>query len=142
VSFIKNSSIIEKVKDITRNEVYFMKTPILEYELCEMCEKAMQEAGVYGLTAQEMLEQKVQFGFDLALDLMRDGHYVVRASELDKQHPKILAIVEAGDSSCEEALRYEFATVDVWTDKVLAYVSLSNEEILAQDWTIAKLKSK
>ena len=117
-----------------------METSILEYELCEACEKAMQETGVYGLTAEEMLEQKVQFGFDLALDLMRDGHYVVRASELDKQYPKILAIVKAEDS-CDENPYYEIAAVDVWTDKVLAYVSLSNEEILAQDWTIAKLKS-
>jgi hypothetical protein len=132
------------VKDITRKEVIFMafaEAPVADYELCEACEKSMQDAGVMGHTTQQMFDMGAEFYFDLAFILMGEGHLLVRKSELGKQYPKIVGIVETKDS-CEDKPHYEIAAINPDTDKVEAYVTLTNQDILASDWTIAKLKEE
>lgn len=118
---------------------FVMEPPTFEYELCDKCEQAMQDAGVFGHTTQEMFETGAQFHFDLAFILMGEGHLVVRAIEKDKKYPKVVGIVETADS-CEEKPHYEIACIDPETDKVQAYVTMTNQDILASDWTIAKIK--
>lgn len=133
------------MKDITRIEVKVMKTynePIAEgIELCEKCESKLKELAAYGQTSKEMFDTETQFHFDLAFILAGEGHYIVRASEKGKEYPKVIAIVET-KGSYKENPQYEFAAVDKETDTILSYVTLSNQEILASDWTIAKLKEQ
>lgn len=117
----------------------FQDTPVVDYELCEKCEQAMKDAGVFGHTTQEMFDMQSEFYFDLAFILMGEGHLLVRKSEIGTQFPKYIGIVEAKDS-CEEKPHYEIALINPETDKVESYVTLTNQDILASDWTIAKLK--
>lgn len=117
----------------------FTEAPVADYELCETCEKSMQDAGVMGHTTEQMFDMGAEFYFDLAFILMGEGHLLVRKAELTKQYPKIIGIVETKDS-CEDKPHYEIAAINPETDKVEAYVALSNQDILAGDWTIAKLK--
>lgn len=114
---------------------------VADYELCKKCEAAMEAAGVFGLTTEEMFEQKAEFAFDLTYALLEEGHYLVRASELEKQFPKVIGVVQTKDS-CDENPRYEIAAIDPETETVLSYVTLTNQDILAQDWTIAKIRKQ
>lgn len=43
-----------------------------EYELCETCEQAMADAGVFGLTLEEMKQQQAEFDFGTAITLLKD----------------------------------------------------------------------
>ena len=72
---------------------------------------------------------------------MGEGHLVVREAEKGKEFPKVIGIIEKKDSY-EDNRQYEIAAIDPETDTVLAYVTLTNQEILAGDWTIAKLKQE
>jgi hypothetical protein len=120
---------------------FIVEPPTFEYELCEQCESNMQKAGVFGQTVQEMFEQQTTFYFDLAFILLSEGNYLIRTSEKEKEFPKVIALIETKDS-CEENKHYEFACVDLETDKVEAYLTLTSQDILADDWTIAKVKEK
>lgn len=103
-----------------------------EYELCEKCEKAMENAGVMGYTTEEMFTSGQEFAFDLAFNLLLEGHYLVRKIELDKKFPKVIGLTHNGEEE-------NIACVDPATDTITTIVQLSNHEILASDWTIAKL---
>lgn len=103
-----------------------------DYELCETCEKAMEDAGLVGYTTEEMFKNGHEFAFDLAFNLLLEGHYIVRKAEIEKQFPKVIGLTHNGE---EENL----ACIDPVTDTVTTIVQLSNQEILASDWTIAKL---
>lgn len=50
----------------------------VEYELCEKCEQAMVDAGVVGMTTEEMKEQQAQFDFGMAISFLKDGEKVAR----------------------------------------------------------------
>lgn len=107
----------------------------VDYELCEACQKSMEESGVIGLTAEEMFEQQAPFKFDLAFILMEEGYDVVRESQKDVLYStRRLVYVDANGDHEKE---YHFASIH--EDKVVSYVSFSTEEILADDWVIAKL---
>lgn len=114
------------------------EVPTVDYELCEACEASMMEAGVFGLTTQEMFDQQAQFAFDLALILMQEGHDLVRASQKDKKY-SVKRLVDASQK-CDEQPKYKFACIH--EDKVVSYISFTDEDILASDWTIAKLKEE
>lgn len=122
--------------------------PKFDYELCEKCEKAMEDAGLVGMTTQEMYETDAQFGFDFGLNLMWVGNYIVRESEKDKDHPKVIALkLYEGTPTPHPTMEgivetnscMKFAKIDLATDKIISYVELTTEDIIAADWTIAKV---
>lgn len=112
----------------------FAEAPVKEYELCDACEKAMEEAGVFGLTTEEMYKQQSEFMFDLAFILMGEGFILARKAKPDQP----ISIVEASNS-CEETPHYEIARIEPDTEQVLSYIQLLNEDILASDWYIVKI---
>lgn len=122
--------------------------PKFDYELCEKCEKAMEDAGLIGMTTQEMYETDAQFGFDFGLNLMWVGNYIVRESEKDNDHPKVITLQPYEgepvphptiEGVTETKAGMKFAKMDLATDKIISYVELTTEDILAADWTIAKV---
>lgn len=50
----------------------------VNYELCEKCEQAMVDAGVVGMTTEEMKEQQAEFDFGLAISFLKEGEKVAR----------------------------------------------------------------
>ena len=110
------------------------EVPQFDYELCEKCEQAMKDAGLFGMTTQEMYETDSQFYFDLGLNLMWQGNYIVREVEKEKDSPKVIMITVP--DGCDS---YKFAKMDLATDKIISFVELTTEDILAADWTIAKV---
>lgn len=125
-----------------------MDLPQFDYELCEKCEQAMKDAGLIGMTTQEMYETDAQFAFDFGLNLMWMGNYIVRESEKDKDYPKVIALKlyegvptpsDTMEGMVETNSRMRFAKMDLATDKILSYVELTTEDIIAADWTIAKV---
>lgn len=108
-----------------------MTNNVANYELCEKCEKAMTEAGVVGLTVEEMIEQKAQFDGGTAIIFLKEGLKVKRIS-----NDRIYALKEDSFGSCkEEDKKTLIATVDE-TGKTTAYWTLSTDDLLAEDWII------
>lgn len=105
------------------------------YELCEKCEAAMEEAGVFGLTVQEMFEQKADFQFDMAFVLLSEGHYLARKSDSER-------VIQFVERISKEAPEYDVALIDLASDQILAYTTFSNDDIFAGDWAIVKVKEE
>ncbi len=73
----KNNSIMKQMIHITRKGGS-IRMPTYDYELCETCEAAMEEAGVLGVTVEEMIKQQVQFDFGTAISFLKEGYKVAR----------------------------------------------------------------
>lgn len=102
-----------------------------EYDLCETCEKAMQDAGVIGYTTQEMIELEAEFRFDLALILMDEAHCTKRKGE-----EYLTCLREVDTTGCGD-FKPEFVQVDE-EGKVVSYRTFTTEDILASDWIVVK----
>jgi hypothetical protein len=128
----------------------------VQYELCETCEKKLEEAGVYGPTAEEMIEQGIEFGFDLAVALAEHGHKVKRK---DEQYVTVLQAIDPDPykpkaidpdpykskaidpdpyrAKCEEEEKLDFFNLNE-EGKRISYRTFTNADILAFDWIVVK----
>lgn len=92
--------------------------------------KIQQEASSFlhfGVTIEELIETKAEFSLELGVSLFEDGHVLKRTSE---KYGIMLVDPDELDPSAKK-----FAQVDE-DGKVLAYITLSPEQILATDWTV------
>ena len=104
----------------------------VSYELCEKCEKAMEDAGIVGLTTEQMIEQKAQFDFGLAIGLLKEGHKVARKGWNGKN---MYLELQIPDENSKMTLPYVYMkTADGHFVPWLA----SQTDVLSEDWTIVE----
>jgi hypothetical protein len=120
------------------------------YELCETCEKNMSDAGLVGLTIEEMIEQEAELDFGTAIAFLKEGYKIARKGWNGKGMWIVLMpelYLEAGivngrtskhlgegvdlDSQPYIAM---FTAAKQWQPGWLA----SQSDILAVDWVIVK----
>lgn len=108
----------------------------VNYELCEKCEKAMTDAGVVGLTTEEMIEQKAEFDFGLAINFLKEGHKVARQGWNGKG--MWLKLIEADDySTFDTGVKDKLPWIAMKTadNKIVPWLA-SQTDVLAEDWVI------
>lgn len=101
----------------------------VNYELCETCEKNMEEAGVIGFTAEELFEKEAEFGMDVGVSLLEDGFDLQRKSK-EKVLGSAIRLVR------EESQEY---LASIQEGKIISYRTLTTEDLFAKDWKIANL---
>lgn len=103
-----------------------------KYELCEKCEKAMEEAGVVGLTIEEIIEQEMQFDIGLVVELLKDGYKVARKGWNGKG---MYLELQVPNEHSKMTLPYIYMkTAD---DNFVPWLA-SQTDILAEDYIIVK----
>lgn len=108
----------------------------LNYELCEACEKNMQEAlnelgkGA-GMTIEEMIETEAQIPATFAIGLAQEGHIVRRIND-DRQFT--VQIAKDGLRKGKE----DFLAVNSEGEQTGAHMYFATEDLLAEDYIVVK----
>jgi hypothetical protein len=108
------------------------EAPDYEFQICEQCEEQLAEQGI-GISAEDIYEGQLECHFDLAIALMWEGHILARSSQ-----DRAISIVLAD----KEKEKFEIAEIEIASERALSYAHLTNQDILASDWTIVKLNNK
>lgn len=108
----------------------------LNYELCEQCEKNMQEAlnelgkGA-GMTIEEMIETEAQIPATFAIGLAQEGHIVRRVNDADHF---TVQIAKDGLNAGKE----DFCIVNAEGEQTGSYRLFTTEDLLAEDYIVVK----
>lgn len=134
---------IPKKKKTKKGQVNKMENKTVDYELCETCEKAMEEAGVVGLTIEEMIKQKAEFDFGSAITFLKMGLKVARKGWNGKD--MFLFIVKP---TLPHPFNHTDATKDLFINDSICMKTAQNEivvgwlasqtDMLADDWLITQ----
>ncbi|QYY44765.1 DUF2829 domain-containing protein (plasmid) [Aneurinibacillus thermoaerophilus] len=85
-----------------------------------------------GVTVEEMKEMGAQFGFDLAIDLLKEGHKLARAGWNGKG---MWVHIQRPDENSKMTLPYIYMKT---ADNNLVPWLISQTDALAEDWMIVE----
>jgi hypothetical protein len=109
--------------------------PEVNYELCEQCEKnmndALEEAGLTPQTIEEMIEAEAIIPFSFAIDLAQEGHVVKRVGD-----EYALTLRNVDSTGCGEETP-EFCVINEEGKTISLKGSFTTEDILA-DYVVIK----
>lgn len=120
------------------------------YELCEKCEQAMVDAGVVGLTTEELKAQQAGFDFGLALMLLKEGEriarkgwtgkecfiYLVNGNDVPKSKLRNEAALQIADSPLETVRIHSHIDMKAADGSIAVGWTPSQLDMLAEDWVI------
>lgn len=113
-----------------------MTAPVVNYELCEQCEKnmntALEEAGLFGGTVEEMIETQAQIPFALAIELADEGYLIKRVGE---ENAFTLETAYVNPMNKDEGTRV-IAVKDADGKTISHRHSFSVSETLAEDYIV------
>lgn len=122
----------------------------VEYELCEKCEQAMVDAGVVGLTTEEMKVQQAEFDFGMAISFLKEGEkvarkgwngkgmwiYLVRGTNIPKSNLRNEAALQIADSPLETVQINSHIDMKAADGSIVIGWLASQTDMLAEDWII------
>lgn len=127
-----------------------IKMKEVKYELCEQCEKNMDEAGIIGMTLEEMREQQAQFDFGTAISFLKEGEsvarkgwngkgmfiYLVNGTSIPKSNLRNEAATQIANSPIETIQINSHIDMKAADGSIVVGWLASQTDMLADDWVL------